>query len=598
MKDLPHIDIVIASYNSEKWIGNCIASIANLDYPIDLIKVIICDNNSKDNTIKLSEEHLAKHQISFTILDEKKNFGFGIANNKAASKGSAPFIFCMNYDTELVADSFMKWATYYQAHGDEKIGSYEFRQMPYEHPKLYNPATLDTSWNSAAAVMFNREAFESVNGFDPKIFMYCEDVDLSWRIRSKGYHLKYLHFCAIYHHSYTNHYGQSLKVVNSVIYNLLLRYRFGTSLTVLKGYLQLIMGFFNSTFGGSKKELFKKFIQHYRKVPYFLKTRVKIDKPQFYYWDFEMHKYGFDNLPESSKQNPLVSIIIRTHKRPKVLKEAIQSVLYQTYQNWEIWVAEDGGSEAHAVVDSFGDRRINYINSEVKVGRSKIGNLALAKAQGKLFNFLDDDDFLMNDHLETLVNHQELSNSDASYAIGLEALTSYSDANDASTYKIEEYRMPLFIEFSRFMMSTMNFLPIQTVLFKRELFDTYGGFDEGLEYLEDWDLWYRYSINTDFRFYPKATSIYKVPYAPDVKQSRQDLLDENYKQVRAKYAEKNKQYFGGIPEQHIDQSHAYYASRFSIVNFLQLKSRQASIGKKIFFLPLLYFLKLGSKLKP
>lgn len=597
MKKLPNIDIIIASYNSEKWVANCIKSIANLNYPKELLKIIICDNNSSDKTISVSEKCLTEHELFYEIIASPHNLGFGIANNRAASKGSAPFIFCMNYDTELFSDSFATWLDYCEKHKNENIGAYEWRQLPCEHPKIYNPATLETSWCSAAAVMFKREAFELVNGFDPKIFMYCEDVDLSWRIRSKGYKLKYLHFCRISHYSHENYYGLSLKVVNSIIYNLLLRYRYGNIVVILKGYTQILMVFFNSSFGGSKKELFIKFLKHFSSVFYFLKSRVKLNKPQFYYWDFELHRYGFNNFIAPVEFKPLVSIIIRTHKRPEVLREAIQSVLYQTYQNWEILVAEDGGSTAEIVVNSFADSRIRYLNSIENVGRSKIGNMALEQAKGEYFNFLDDDDFILYDHLETLVYHISITQADASYAVGLEAHTSYAVENDASTYKIEEYKTPLFTEFSRFTMATMNFLPIQTVLFKRGLFDKYGGFDENLEFLEDWDLWYRYSINSDFRFYPKVTSIYKVPYNSSVKKSRQKQLDTNYRAIREKYKEQNTKLFGDFPEIHITQTQAYIVSRYSIVDFLQLKSQQVPVFKKLFYLPLLYFLKLLKKVK-
>lgn len=260
-------------------------------------------------------------------------------------------------------------------------------------------------------------------------------------------------------------------------------------------------------------------------------------------------------------------------------------------------MAEDGGNGAKRVVDSFNDSRIFYLNTEANVGRSKIGNMAMERANGSLFNFLDDDDFLLHDHLETLVNHQEITGADACYAVGLEAHTSYTDEKDAATYKIEEYMMPLFTEFSRFTMATMNFLPIQTVLFKKELFLKYGGFNEDLEFLEDWDLWYRYSINNNFRFYPKLTSIYKVPFKKNIKQSRQVLLDKNYKEIRDKYNTQNLALFGHSPEMHIDQTQAYLISRFSIVDFLQVKTRQATLAKKLFYLPLLYFLKIARKIK-
>ena len=59
-------------------------------------------------------------------------------------------------------------------------------------PKAYDPVTLDTPWVSGAATLFRRSAFDSVGGFDPQLFMYGEDVDLSWRLRARGLRLRYL----------------------------------------------------------------------------------------------------------------------------------------------------------------------------------------------------------------------------------------------------------------------------------------------------------------------------------------------------------------------------------------------------------------------
>ena len=73
-----------------------------------------------------------------------------------------------------------------------RVAAWEMRQIPYEHPKAYDPVTLDTPWVSGAAMLLRRSAFEDVGGFDPRIFMYGEDVDLSWRLRARGWRLRYL----------------------------------------------------------------------------------------------------------------------------------------------------------------------------------------------------------------------------------------------------------------------------------------------------------------------------------------------------------------------------------------------------------------------
>ena len=64
--------------------------------------------------------------------------------------------------------------------------------FPYEHPKIYDPVTQEAQWSSGAAFAIRCEVYERLGGFDEKIFMYGEDVDLSWRLRSFGYKIRYV----------------------------------------------------------------------------------------------------------------------------------------------------------------------------------------------------------------------------------------------------------------------------------------------------------------------------------------------------------------------------------------------------------------------
>ena len=63
------------------------------------------------------------------------------------------------------------------------VGIVEGRQTPIEHPKVYNLVTGETSWSSGACSLITTDLFHEVNGYDETFFMYCDDVDLSWRVR-------------------------------------------------------------------------------------------------------------------------------------------------------------------------------------------------------------------------------------------------------------------------------------------------------------------------------------------------------------------------------------------------------------------------------
>jgi len=102
--NFPEIDVIIATKNSEKWIEPCFVAISNLNYPLEKLKIIVYDNSSDDRTVEVLKSVLARLSLNNIIIEGKTNLGFGVANNLAAAQGSAPFIFCLNIDTEIEKD--------------------------------------------------------------------------------------------------------------------------------------------------------------------------------------------------------------------------------------------------------------------------------------------------------------------------------------------------------------------------------------------------------------------------------------------------------------------------------------------------------------
>lgn len=205
-----------------------------------------------------------------------------------------------------------------------------------------------------------------------------------------------------------------------------------------------------------------------------------------------------------------VSFIVRTCGRPQVLRYSLESIRKQTYQNIETVVVEDGENTAEDMIrKEFADMSIKYCNTGERLGRAKVGNIALKMAEGEYFNFLDDDDLLYPQHTEILVSGLRESKKKAAYAIAYEATSVYSKKkrNYRILYKKIRYRQP----FNRLYFTISNFMPIQTVMFHRSLFDKYGGFRENLDALEDWDLWLRYVSHEDFEYVDEVTSLYRVP---------------------------------------------------------------------------------------
>jgi glycosyltransferase involved in cell wall biosynthesis len=101
---------------------------------------------------------------------------------------------------------------------------------------------------------------------------------------------------------------------------------------------------------------------------------------------------------------PRISVIIPTYNRADFIGETIQSVLDQTYADFELIVLDDASTDDTAqVVARFGDERLTYIYQENNVGETAARNAGFAYARGELVSFLDSDDRMLPHNLETLV---------------------------------------------------------------------------------------------------------------------------------------------------------------------------------------------------
>ena len=110
-----------------------------------------------------------------------------------------------------------------------------------------------------------------------------------------------------------------------------------------------------------------------------------------------------DGIAKMSKQ-PLVSVIMNCYNGEKYLREAIDSVLAQTYTNWEIVFWDNQSTDRSAeIVRSYADPRLKYYYAPTHTWLYEARNYAVAKANGELLAFLDVDDWWLPNKLERQV---------------------------------------------------------------------------------------------------------------------------------------------------------------------------------------------------
>lgn len=525
-------DVILVTYNSSKWINNCLNSLLIHN---TRITITVVDNGSSDDTIDKLEQYLDKFS-SFTVLKNKTNLGFGAANNLGAQAAKGNYLVFLNIDTELHdTETFNKLSGLISASRNDVV-AWEFRQLPYEHPKCYDPVSLETSWFSGAAVVVRHDAFQEVGGFDEKLFMYCEDVDLSWRLRAQGYRLLYCPTVIITHHSYREP-GEVKPIaqIYGVKHNYFLRCRFGTShdRKVGKSLLLKFMRYAKNTLS---RENYTNLLNTETESIFFRQSPVQSNSnfvPLFDKFEYDIAREGGFYVSESCQLSSTVSIIIRTIGNLQYLEKAIYSVVNQTYKNIELIIVEDGSNKAEDLVSQFKDFNIIYKPVE-KMGRCNAGNIGLSSATGDYFNFLDEDDLLFCDHVETLLN--AFSNKPECHAVWASSFSVKTAATqDPKTYTEKSYTLTHVVEPSVQAITKKNYFPIQSVLFRRECYERLGGFDPEIHLLEDWDLWIRYMKEFNFSRIEKTTSLYRVPFEDNDYAQRKKSMQKYYKLVQRKH---------------------------------------------------------------
>ena len=193
--------------------------------------------------------------------------------------------------------------------------------------------------------------------------------------------------------------------------------------------------------------------------------------------------------------HPLVSVVIPTRNRPKLLVRAIESVLTQTFSNIQCIVVDDASTDnTTETVLAVDDSRILYLRNEVRVKAAASRNRGIKAAKGQYIALLDDDDEWIPDKIEKQVikfgrvpKQVGVIYSGFCFCSGSEPriVRNIWPANKGNTYK-------------EIIMS--NFVGSPTPLIKRECFKTAGMFDERLPSCQDWDLWIRLAKDHEFDF--------------------------------------------------------------------------------------------------
>ena len=202
---------MILNFNGLRWLKICLPSVMKSSY--SNLDVYVVDNGSSDG----SQEFVESDYPTVKLVRFEENLGFAEAYNRAMACVGANYFVLLNNDTEVLDPAWIdrlvdraesdpsigavgcKLVTM-QDHrrldsvggmgikywrGFVDIGKYEIDTGQYDEPPIVPFSTC------GAAMLIRRRVFEQVGGFDSKLYMYAEDVDLCWRLRWLGYEIAY-----------------------------------------------------------------------------------------------------------------------------------------------------------------------------------------------------------------------------------------------------------------------------------------------------------------------------------------------------------------------------------------------------------------------
>lgn len=251
---------------------------------------------------------------------------------------------------------------------------------------------------------------------------------------------------------------------------------------------------------------------------------------------------------------PTVSVIIPTYNRAHLLPRAIESVLNQTYQVFEVIIIDDGSTDkTREVVKSFTTPNIKYIKFEKNKGAAAARNIGINVARGEFIAFQDSDNEWCR---EKLTKQVELF-KDTPSRLGVIYSGIWRIKNNKKNYvpsdKISKTEGNIYE-----MILMGNFIDLSAAIVKKECFSEVGLFDESLPCLQDWELWIRISKRYDFKYLKEP--LVNAYYTSDSISINYGKLIVAVEYILNKHFDEFKKYKRALVKRYIYLAHLVYLS--------------------------------------
>ena len=267
-------------------------------------------------------------------------------------------------------------------------------------------------------------------------------------------------------------------------------------------------------------------------------------------------------------KNELISIILPTYKRCQILTKAINSVIDQTYKNWELIIIDNNSNDGtKELIKNYDNNKILFLNIKNRVSIAKSRNYGIKKSKGVYLAFLDSDDYwaknklrlcldFMNDKVDLIYHDLEIS---------------YEGKNIfKKKLPSRKLKSPIFMD----LLLNGNAINLSSVIVRKNIINKVGGMNESLQMKtsEDYNTWLRIARHTENFFYlPKTLGFYLIHNQNSSNQDMSIPIGFAIKEFLPLLNEREKKI--------IEENLQFISSKF---NYLSGNIREAK--KKLFFL--------------
>ncbi|SMC23452.1 Glycosyltransferase, GT2 family [Andreprevotia lacus DSM 23236] len=499
----PDITVAVMSYNNARYIGQTIESVLTQEGVS--VELIVFDDQSSDDTLQVLDSFVGRSGFRYEV--NPKNLGMMGNYNHCVESGSGRYVVVLGSDDliypghlasmfaalELHPEAPLAYTQCNWIDEDGKLVRYAEHAGHYPHSyfghrdEVVDLLSVD-NYITPSAVMLRRSVFDAVRLAEGPLHrpdLVAGDWELWTRIARQYPDFVFLHQASVGYRVHGGQISQSFygsdKPLAEHTEILELNLADPAARERMQAAAARIWGLYTARLANYAPEVQEKYRERATAIyqALFVPAAVLVAAAPV-----------ATPAPQQAAGEALFSVIITTYNRPDMLRDAIASVAQQTCRDFELLLVNDHGAPVEDVLAEFADLPITYVRQGKNRGLSAARNTALRIARGRFVCYLDDDDLMLPDHLETLRQGIQADDNAVYYTDAWYVGEILQDGQRIERSRDIPYRHG---GFSLERLQVSNYIPVNTWCHPLAATQRIGFFDESLPALEDWEFLLRLS---------------------------------------------------------------------------------------------------------